>query len=198
MYNYKMLSLYIRPRLHPYITPSIVTPTRTLLYKRTTKIKRTPTPDLNLNAKLDDPLADNKYYKRTPNILRPHMRSMLLHPGKFVLSVAVLQQIFTIVPFLFLWKGYYNGWFHVPFEMPEQLIEHARGMMEKGLTQWDPQMGDRDTAIETGATAYATVRALTPLIWVSAILGAPFFEVRARALFNKLLKFFKRNNNKKQ
>lgn len=120
-------------------------------------------------------LANNKYYNKTPLLLKPYMRCILLRPTGFVLSIAILQQFFSIIPFLFLW--YIFNKFDISLaSLPENFVVKGTELMHNGLTNWDDSQGDKLRAELSGANAFALIKLLSPVIWISAILFAPFFD----------------------
>lgn len=176
------------------------TPAASLLYKRATPLKKAPqssqdaaAPPAGVDPDALVGLEANKWYQRTPRVLRGHIRSMLLRPAGFVLAIALLQQAFSIGPFLGFWYAF-DAWGVSPPPLPEDLLATARAMMDTGLVNWDDAVGDRARAQEAGAQAYALVKLCSPLVWVGAIWLAPGFERRAlrplthiaRALWAKL------------
>lgn len=165
-----------------------------LLYKRTTPIKKAPTPELKVSVgEMEDiqtikSLKDNKIYQRTPLILKPHMRNILTRPYAFVFSIVALQQVFTILPFLSLWYVF-DTWSIQPPSLPQDMVVRALEMMHNGLINWDDQMGSREKAELAGANAYVMVKLLTPAIWVAAIGLAPLFD---RYVLRSITRLFKR------
>lgn len=186
----------------PIIRPSLrssfhITPIRTfryalplqLIYKRETKIKKVPESmdqqrkilkDAKTVSDIEDienikSLANNKYYLKTPLLLKPFMREILLRPAAFVISIAILQQFLSIIPFLLLWY-LYDKYNLQPPPLPENIVIKGLELMHNGLINWDESQGNKQHAELAGANAYATIRVLTPIIWVSAILLAPFFD----------------------
>lgn len=165
------------------------TPLTNLIYKRATKIKKLPEAmeqerkvlkDAKTVSDIEDiekikSLATNKYYQKTPLLLKPYMRSILLRPAGFIISIAILQQVLSIIPFLILW--YIFDQYNIqPPSLPDNIVVKGMELMHNGLINWDDSQGDKHTAEMAGANAYATIRVLGPLIWLSAILLAPFFD----------------------
>jgi hypothetical protein len=173
----------------PYRRHFSITPLNALIYKRTTKIKRAPQPmeedrkvlkDARTVSDIEDitaikSLANNKYYQKTPLILKPYMRCILLRPAGFVLSIAIMQQALSIIPFLILWY-LYDQYDLTPPKLPENIVVKGMELMHNGLVNWDETQGDKHHAEMAGANAYATVRVLGPVVWIAAIMLAPFFD----------------------
>lgn len=177
-----------------------------LIYKRSTKIKKVPEAmekerkvlkDAKTVSDLEDiekikSLASNKYYQKTPLILKPYMRSILLRPAGFIISIAILQQFLSILPFLLLW--YIFDQYNIsPPLLPDNVVVKGMELMHNGLINWDESQGDKHSAELAGANAYATIRVLSPLIWISAILFAPFFD---QYVLRSLTRVVKRPFNK--
>lgn len=177
-----------------------------LIYKRTTKIKKAPESmeqerkvlkDAKTVSDLEDiekikSLANNKYYQKTPLLLKPYMRSILLRPAGFIVSIAILQQFLSIIPFLILWY-IYDQYKITPPLLPDNIVVKGIELMHNGLINWDDSQGDKHNAELAGANAYATIRVLSPLIWISAILFAPFFD---QYVLRSLTRVIKRPFNK--
>lgn len=167
----------------------ITSPIPHLIYKRATKIKKVPEAmeeerrvlkDAKTVSDIEDiekikSLATNKYYQKTPLLLKPYMREMLLRPAGFVISIAILQQALSIIPFLILWY-LFDQYDIKPPSLPENMVVKGVELMHNGLVNWDETQGDKHMAELSGANAYATIRVLGPVIWISAILLAPFFD----------------------
>lgn len=177
-----------------------------LIYKRSTKIKKAPEAmekerkvlkDAKTVSDLEDiekikSLASNKYYQKTPLILKPYMRSILLRPAGFIISIAILQQFLSILPFLLLWYIFDQYKISPPL-LPDNIVVKGMELMHNGLINWDESQGDKYNAELAGANAYATIRVLSPLIWISAILFAPFFD---QYVLRSLTRVIKRPFNK--
>lgn len=160
-----------------------------LIYKRATKIKKLPEAmeqerkvlkDAKTVSDIEDiekikSLATNKYYQKTPLLLKPYMRSILLRPAGFIISIAILQQALSIIPFLILWY-IFDQYEISPPSLPDNIVVKGMELMHNGLINWDESQGDKHTAEMAGANAYAIIRVLGPVIWISAILLAPFFD----------------------
>lgn len=167
----------------------ITSPISNLIYKRAAKIKKVPESmqkerqilkDAKTVSDVEDidkikSLATNKYYQKTPLLLKPYMRSILLRPAGFIISIAILQQVLSIIPFLILWY-IYDQYEIKPPSLPENIVVKGIELMHNGLINWDESQGNKERAEMAGANAYATIRVLGPLIWFSAILLAPFFD----------------------
>lgn len=178
------------------------TPLVHLIYKRASKVKKAPPPmeshmefikSAKTVSEIEDvdavrSLANNKFYQRTPLILKPYMRCILLRPSGFVVSIVLLQQVFSICPFLCLWYLFHKFGVQPP-PIPEELLQKSIEMMDNGLVNWDDTVGDKQLAILAGANAYATVKLLSPLIWISSISFAPFFD---QYVIRSLTRVFKR------
>lgn len=182
-------------------------PTLSLIYKRSAKLKKAPVEmeeerkvlkDARTASDIEDiakikTLANNKYYQKTPLLLKPYMRSILLRPAPFIISIAILQQFLSIIPFLLLWY-LFDQYEIKPPMLPENIVTKGIELMHNGLVNWDSEQGDKHRAEMSGAYAYATIRVLGPLIWLSAIMLAPFFDqfvIRSisRALKNSFNRF---------
>jgi hypothetical protein len=160
-----------------------------LIYKRATKIKKVPEAmeqerqvlkDAKTVSDIEDiekikSLATNKYYQKTPLLLKPYMREILLRPAGFIISIAILQQVLSIIPFLILWYIFDQYEINPP-SLPENIVVKGLELMHNGLLNWDDSQGDKHKAELAGANAYAVIRVLGPVIWISAILLAPFFD----------------------
>lgn len=185
--NYNAIS-HVRLNFFPTRT-FVSSPITNLIYKRATKIKKVPEKmeqerkvlkDAKTVSDLEDierikSLATNKYYQKTPLLLKPYMRSILLRPAGFIISIAILQQVLSILPFLLLWY-IFDQYDIKPLSLPDNIVVKGMELMHNGLINWDESQGDKHSAEIAGANAYATIRVLTPLIWISAIMLAPFFD----------------------
>lgn len=167
-----------------------------LLYKRATKLKKIDPPQPTLPPSADVPQRYAKYYAKCPSLLKPHMREMLTHPAGFVLSIAALQQLATLLPFLALWYTLYkSGGPEVSF-LPEHLLERGTTLMDRALSQTtvSNELSPEQTAaaVRSGATAYAAVSASSPLVWATSLFLAPAFKRSIERTFSVLKKRFSR------
>lgn len=157
---------------------SVATPLQ-LLYKRSAKLKKVevvPTPP----PITDIPERYAKYYNKCPKLLQSHMREILTHPTGFVLSIAALQQLATLVPFLTLWYTLFKiGGPDITF-LPDSLMERGTTLMDHAIakTPVANELTEEQTAaaVKSGATAYAAVSTASPLVWAFSVALAPAFR----------------------
>ncbi|GMM30849.1 hypothetical protein DAMA08_035940 [Martiniozyma asiatica (nom. inval.)] len=169
-----MLRLGI-PCYRPFSTSSSLS----LIYKRASKLKKTPPKPVTSTAeRSNDPLANHKYYQRTPQFFKKHMRTILLNPYSFVFSIAFLQQTLQLSAFLMLWCGYWYFDSNLPTDSifpPQGLIDKGKELISSSLAniEWDESLGDKERVENAGTRAYAGVKAFSLGIWAIAIWCAP-------------------------
>ncbi|OWB64021.1 hypothetical protein B5S29_g5050 [[Candida] boidinii] len=138
-------------------------------------------------------LLKNKYYKRTPNFLKPYMRSLMLRPMGFGLSFVILHEVSAVIPFLGLWYLFMKiDW--MPLEVPADLVNKGLEIISKGIQNLDTlNLAEKAKMATAGANAYALTKVLLPIRIPICFILAPYFDKFVIRPFGRL---FGRNKKK--
>mgnify|MGYP003362453120 CR=1 FL=1 len=161
--------------------------------KATKKKKITTLSDAE-DALKEERLMRNKYYVKTPKMLRPFMKEIMLRPVGFGFSIVILQQFTVVVPFLLLWYWFFKS-DRTPDKLPKDEYDKGLNTIEKGLVNLDMDAENKAKLAAAGAASYALTKALLPIRIPVCVILAPWFDRWClRPIVRIFTSLFKRNS----
>ncbi|ODV94220.1 hypothetical protein PACTADRAFT_81817 [Pachysolen tannophilus NRRL Y-2460] len=145
----------------------------------------------------NDKLLLNKYYRRTPNFLKPYVKTFIQNPIGSGVSFVILHEITAIVPFISLWWLFIH-YDYVPFELPQEFVQKGLEVVSKTVMEISDEklhnVYDKSKLIMAGANAYAATKMVLPLRIPLSVLLTPYME---NYIVGPIGNLFKKNKNKK-
>ncbi|VEU23754.1 DEKNAAC104904 [Brettanomyces naardenensis] len=127
------------------------------------------------DAEKEARLLKNKYYIKTPKILRPYLKEVMIRPVGFAFSIVILQQVFVVVPFLMLWYYFFQTGY-TPSGMPADVVARGLDTITRGLVNLDMDATSKAQMAAAGAASYALTKALLPVRIPVCVMLAPWFD----------------------
>ncbi|ODV86961.1 hypothetical protein CANARDRAFT_185859, partial [[Candida] arabinofermentans NRRL YB-2248] len=141
-------------------------------------------------------LMKNKYYMKSPRFLRPYVKSVMLRPMQFGLSIVILHELTAIIPFLGFWYIFLKYDF-IPLELPQEYIAKGLDVITKSVSNTSMDLEEKIRIASAGANSYALTKLLIPIRIPFSVILAPWFDRWVVRPFGRVLGLIFRRGSKK-